>query len=340
MSTLSGFWNGAAHLSGRIDLSMAAQDDLCIEKLSDVELAGLGLKTPQIERLRSHPSLPQAGPFICLDHDLYPRELAVLPFAPPVLFYRGDLSLLKMPAVAVVGSRQCTQRGREMAKRLAKGLISAQVCICSGLAYGIDESAQMVCPERSIAVLGQGFGADMSRRLETCVHKIIDSGGLVLSEFPPSTSASKYTFPQRNRIISGLSKATIVVEASLRSGSRITARHALDQGREVMAVPGHPSDPMSKGCNALIADGAALIQGPNDALAVLGIPSQISARTPPACATQHAVLEALKTGETLDHIAIVTGHSSSHISIAIQSLELTGHLVRLPGERYRIRDTP
>ena len=340
MNTLSGFWSGAAHLSGRIDLSTAVQKGQCIEKLNDAELVGLGLKTHHINRLRTQPPLSKAGPFICLDNDAYPNDLALLPFAPPVLFYRGNISLLNSPSVAVVGSRQCTQRGREMAIRIAKGLASANLHICSGLAYGIDESAQMVCPEQAIGVLGQGFGVPMSRRLETCVRKIIAAGGLILTVFPPSTHASKYTFPQRNRIISGLSKATIVVEASLRSGSQITARHALEQGRDVMAVPGHPSDPMSKGCNALIADGAALIQGPSDALAVLGLPSQRNASVPPQCRTQQAVLTALKTGETLDHIAMVTGQSTSKLTIAIQALELTGHLVRLPGERYRIQETP
>jgi len=340
MTTLSSFWNGAAHLSGRIDLSTAVHQGLCIEKLNDADLASLGLKAHHIKRLRHHPPLAKAGPFICIDDGLYPSHLALLPFAPPVLFYRGNISLLKAPSVAVVGARQCTQRGREMAVRLAKGLVSANLNICSGLAYGIDESAQMVCPKQSIGVLGQGFGVPMSRRLEACVRKIIDAGGLILTEYPPPTPASKYTFPQRNRIIAGLSKATIVVEASLRSGSQITARHALEQGRDVMAVPGHPNDPMSKGCNALIADGAALIQGPSDALAVLGLPSPNHTSAPLRCSTQKAVLAALKTGETLDHIAMVTGHPTPELTIAIQALELTGHLVRLPGERYRIRETP
>ena len=161
----------------------------------------------------------------------------------------------------------------------------------------------------------------------------------MITEFLPKVPASRHTFPLRNRVISGLSMATIVVEASVRSGSQITARNALEQGREVMAVPGHPFDHMSAGCNALISQGAALIQGPADALEVLGFPAQRAPKPVVKCDTQRRVLEALKTGQTLDHIAAETGEAIPVLIVALQALELTGYLVRLPGDRYGHRDS-
>ncbi len=340
MSSLPGFWHGAAALSGRIDLSTAIQSCSDIPSLSDADLFKMGVNKRAIQRLRSSQAVPGAGQFIVIGQRPYPTHLAQLPFSPPILFFQGNTDLMSQRSVAIVGARRCTQRGREMAIRLAKGLTNAGLTICSGLAYGIDEAAQMACPDRTIAVLGQGWNGSMSHRLKRCVNRIVDSGGLVLTEFLPHIPASKFTFPQRNRIISGLSSATIVVEAALRSGSQITARHALEQGRDVMAVPGHPTDTMSKGCNQLISQGAALIEGPIDALNLLGIKAIETNRPPPSCPIQKMTLQAMESGNTLDHLATITGQPVHALIVAIQSLELTGHIVRLPGDRFQIQALP
>ena len=337
--SLIGFWHGAAKLSGRIDLSSAIQCADDPSRLNDTELRNSGIAAHHLKTLRASEGLDKPGSHIVIGQPLYPRHLAELPFAPAVLFYRGDASLLQQKSVAIVGARQCTQRGREMAARLAHEVANAGLNICTGLAYGIDEAAQMVRPDRAIAVLGQGWGAPMSRRLKSCVSKILDAGGVVITEYTPHTHATRFTFPQRNRIISGVSLATIVVEASERSGSQITARHALEQGRDVLAVPGRPNDVKSTGCNRLIAQGAALIQNPTDALAVIGYSIQPKPHDTPSCETQNRVLHALKTGSTLDHISSTTREHIHDLMVALQSLELTGHVVRLPGDRFQLKET-
>jgi DNA processing protein len=340
MSTLPGFWHGAAALSGRLDLSLARQSHTRLATLSDSQLRCAGVCDRHRHRLRSAPVLSASQPAITLDDTAYPAHLAAIPYAPPVLFYRGDLRLIAEPSVAIIGARRCTQRGRHLANQLAHGLSAAGLVIVSGLAYGIDEAAHAANPGRSIAVLGQGLEAPMSSRQNLSVQTILEAGGLVLSEFLPRFPASKFTFPQRNRIISGLSLGTVVVEATLRSGSRITARHAMEQGREVMVVPGHPFDSASTGCNELITQGAGLIRSVDDILNQLGIDDTSHRSTLPTCSVQRAVLTALKTGESLDHIAAQTGADIPALLVSIQALELTGHVVRLPGDRLTLRNRP
>ena len=340
MYSLPGFWHGAAALSGRIDLSVARSETHKISALSSAKLRAATVSERHCARLQSTPPLHVRTPFLTLGEPSYPEHMACMPFAPPVLFYRGNRELLASPAVALVGARKCTQRGREMATELARGLSRAGLTIVSGLAYGIDEAAHSASPDRAIAVLGQGLSATLSSRQERLMKQILDAGGLILSEFLPSRPASKHTFPQRNRVISGLSLGTVVIEATLRSGSRITARHALEQGREVMAVPGHPRDQASSGCNDLIASGAALIRCTDDVLNQLRLEAVSEASDTPTCSIQRRVLEALETGQSLDHIAAVTGLEIPVLMVSIQALELTGHLARLPGDRLTLRKQP
>lgn len=332
---LSGFWHAAAALSGRIDLSDARRQPGRLSDLSDGALALCGVHPRQISRLRRAPALTSTHDVLTLDDPHYPNCLRVLPYAPPVLFYTGNLERLRDPCVAIVGARRCTQRARDIAGDLARELSSSGASIVSGLAYGVDEAAHLTNPERAIAVLGQGLGGRLTTRQGRAIDTILSSGGLVLSEFLPTFPATKYTFPQRNRVISGLALGTVVVEATPRSGSLVTARHALDQGREVMAVPGHPLDPMSEGCNRLIADGAALVTSGDDVLTCLNITSMHRGRTPPSCTHQQAVIEALRTGDTVDHVSAVTGLDMPTLLVAIDALELTGHVARLPGDRLR-----
>lgn len=200
----------------------------------------------------------------------YPQALMELADAPPVLWAQGDLSLLDRPLVAMVGARNASSLGLRMARRLAEGLGQAGFVVVSGLARGIDAAAhEAALPTGTIAV--QAGGVDVIYPEENAkLAEEIRATGLRLSEQPMGAAPQTRHFPLRNRLVSGLCRAVVVVEAAARSGSLITARNAADQGREVMAVPGHPFDARAGGCNMLIRDGATLVRGPSDVLEALG----------------------------------------------------------------------
>ncbi|MBN2906017.1 MAG: DNA-processing protein DprA [Rhodobacteraceae bacterium] len=206
----------------------------------------------------------------------YPAALMDLPDAPPVLWAFGRVELVSRPMVALVGARNASSLGTRMARRLAEGLGDAGYVTVSGLARGIDRAAHMATLDSgTIAV--QAGGVDVPYPSENAALAAeIGEKGLRLSEHPPGLQPQARHFPQRNRIISGLARAVVVVEAAARSGSLITARCALDQGREVLAVPGHPFDARASGCNMLIRDGAALVRGPDDVIEALGAPVPIA----------------------------------------------------------------
>lgn len=203
----------------------------------------------------------------------YPAALMDLPDAPPVLWALGDVSLLNRPAVAMVGARNASSLGVRMARRLGLGLAEAGFTIVSGLARGIDAAAHEAALEvgdgRTVAVMAGGVDVIYPPE-NTALARAIAERGCRISEHPPRLEPQARHFPLRNRIVSGLAKAVIVVEAAAKSGSLITARSALDQGREVMAVPGHPFDARASGCNMLIRDGAMLVRGTSDVLEALG----------------------------------------------------------------------
>lgn len=200
----------------------------------------------------------------------YPAALSDLTDAPPVLWAIGDLSLLNRPMIALVGARNASSLGTRMAQHLARELGGAGMVIVAGLARGIDTAAhQAALATGTIAV--QAGGVDHVYPAENRdLAQAIARQGLRLSEGPIGAEPQARHFPQRNRIVSGLSQAVVVIEAAQKSGSLITARLALDQGREVMAVPGHPFDARAAGANALIRDGAGLVRGAADVLAALG----------------------------------------------------------------------
>ena len=224
---------------------------------------------------------------ICWGTPEYPVELADLPDAPPVLWLRGDPSILFAPMVALVGARNASSLGRRMAARLAQDLGAAGLTVVSGLARGIDAAAHdAALPTGTVAVLAGG--ADVTYPPENAdLLARIAGGGAVLSEQAPGLEPQARHFPLRNRIISGLALGVVVVEAAEKSGSLITARNALDQGREVMAVPGHPVDARAGGCNLLIRDGCTLVRSADDVLEALGpaltrAAQQREGRMPPA----------------------------------------------------------
>ena len=205
----------------------------------------------------------------------YPQTLMDIPDAPPVLWALGDLSLLNRPAVGMVGARNASSLGVRMARRLGLGLSEAGFTVISGLARGIDTAAHEAALEaqgRTIAVMAGGIDVIYPPE-NAALAAAIDGAGCRISEHPPGLEPQARHFPLRNRIEAGLSRAVNLVEAAAKSGSLITAKAALDYGREVMAVPGHPFDARASGCNMLIRDGALLVRGPQDVLEALGAPT-------------------------------------------------------------------
>ncbi|MBQ2836252.1 MAG: DNA-processing protein DprA [Clostridia bacterium] len=201
---------------------------------------------------------------ICIDSEEYPKQLRNIYDAPLKLYVLGDKKILKQKGVAIVGARKATGYGRKVAEQIATELSQLGINIISGMALGVDSAAHLgtlheKCIGKTIAVLGSGLDKIYPKENIQLARRIIKSGGCILSEYPIGTSANKLNFPQRNRIISGLSKGVLVVEASEKSGSLITADFALEQGREVFAVPGDINKETSTGTNNLIKQGAKIV---------------------------------------------------------------------------------
>jgi len=265
------------------------------------------------------------------------REIIDPPFA---LFYRGDLSLLQKPLVAMVGSRRASPYGTNAAAHIARQLVSAGVTIVSGLARGIDAASHQAALEaggNTIAVLGTGIDI-IYPRSHVRLTKEIAAHGLMLTEFPPGTPPLALNFPIRNRLISGMSLGTIIVEATSRSGSLITARTAADQGREVFGVPGSIFSPGSEGTHRLIQYGAKLVHDVNDVLEELpgGLRMKETAEAQEPDSPLREVLAAFTREEAMhiDALATKLGTSIASVSDAVLQLELGGWLRVLPGSRY------
>lgn len=260
--------------------------------------------------------------FIGCYSDAYPQPLRETPTPPVALFTMGDESLLQATCVAIVGTRKATSYGKRCASDLAGRLADFGVCIVSGMALGIDAEAHRGALEsggKTIAVLGCGIDVVYPPDHHE-LYESIRASGLIVSEFPPGTTPEKYNFPLRNRIIAGLSKATVVVEAPLRSGALITAGFAIELGREVLAVPGPISAPSSLGCHSLIKQGAFLCDGVDDVLSRLGL-------TRGESETEKAVGEAglLQIDGLPDEekrILVEVSHVGTHINEIARKLDL------------------
>lgn len=213
--------------------------------------------------------LAQGARLLLRGEDAYPRLLDLLPDAPPLLWALGDPSLLARPMVAMVGARNASSLGLRMTRALADGLGQAGLVVVSGLARGIDTAAHKAAlPTGTVAVMAGGVDHVYPPENEGLAQEIA-AQGLRLSEHPIGLDPQARHFPARNRIVSGLCHGVVVVEAAERSGTLITARNAADQGREVLAVPGHPMDPRAAGCNLLLRDGATLVRSVEDVLEAL-----------------------------------------------------------------------
>jgi DNA processing protein len=282
----------------------------------------------------------------------FPVLLREIPDPPPALFLQGDPALLGSPQLAIVGSRNPSPGGRETAREFARFLTTAGVTITSGLAIGIDGAAHegaLAGGGETIAVTGTGLDLVYPARQRPLAHQIAEQGALV-SEFPPGTPALPANFPRRNRIISGLSLGTLVVEAALNSGSLITARLAAEQGREVFAIPGSIHNPMARGCHALIRQGAKLVETAGDILEelapLLGSLSTHAAADTKAAGTGSATPQKLDQEYirlleqigfdpvSVDQLIARSGLTATVVSSMLLLLELEGHVSSAPGGRY------
>jgi DNA processing protein len=270
----------------------------------------------------------------------YPPRLLESPDPPLLLHAQGRVALLRADSVAVVGTRHPTPAGAQTARDLARALGEAGFAVVSGLALGIDAAAHegaLATPAGTIAVLGTGLDRVYPKRNLALAHRIAAVGVLV-SEYPLGTPPLKQHFPQRNRILAGLARGTLVVEAALRSGSLITARLAAEAGREVFAVPGSIHAPLSRGCHELIQQGAKLVLGLDDILDELrpAVRPRPAPAAPPSHAPERPLLAALGFDPIgLDEIAARTGLDAATLGARLLDLELEGCIARLPGGLFQ-----
>lgn len=211
---------------------------------------------------------------ITIYDDEYPEKLKEIYGCPVVLFAKGNIELLKSKGIAIVGSRNCSEYGKNISRKIAYDLANQNICIISGLAKGIDKYAHigaLAATEKTIAVIGNGLDNVYPYENKGLCDKIVENDGLVITEYIIGTKPNKINFPARNRIISGLSEAIVVVEAAEKSGALITVDFGLEQGKEIFAVPGNINSINSKGTNELIKQGAYLVSKTQDIIEVLGI---------------------------------------------------------------------
>lgn len=336
---------------------------------SDTDLAELGLpkktrhalrtaSTDMADRTYRWLETPDHH-FVSHDQRCFPELLADMSGAPPWLYASGDLDLLERPAVAIVGSRNPTAGGREITHEFARALAGAGLVVVSGLARGIDSAAHdgaLAAGGMTIAVCGTGLdrvypaaNADLAQR--------ITQQGLMLSEFGLGTHPARGNFPRRNRIIAGLSQATLVIEAARDSGSLITARLAAEAGRDVFALPGSVHNPLARGCHQLIRDGAELVESVDQIFESLGPklgravpPTEDAHPEPEAPASETAAQATTDTDHAdsattllnamghaparIDDLAARTGWNAEDVSSTLLILELEGRAVALPGGAY------
>ncbi|MFT6388954.1 MAG: DNA processing protein [Cellvibrionaceae bacterium] len=285
-------------------------------------------------------------------HKDYPRLLGQITRPPPLLFVKGNTELLSLPQIAIVGTRNPTSSGIENTRAFSRYLANGGFTITSGLALGIDgyaHEAAIKVGGKTLAVMATGIDQVYPQRHQLLADAILDKGGLLVSEFIPGTKPLAAHFPQRNRIISGLSLGTLVMEAAVKSGSLITARYALEQNREVFAVPGSIHNPQSKGCHALIRDGAQLVESGEDIIRELtGLiryfadqQTEHKAISEPPSPEEHVQMKthfhsSLTNHErqllvhigydavAIDQLIERTGFSSAEVAAALLNLELKG----------------
>ena len=268
----------------------------------------------------------------------YPQQLLEIPDPPALIYVVGDAGLPARPGLAIVGSRNATPQGVANAERFARAFSEAGLTITSGLALGIDAAAHRGALEgagSTVAVLGCGVDVVYPQR-NSGLYDAVAARGALVSEFPLGSPPVAANFPRRNRLISGLARGVLVVEAALASGSLITARLAAEQGREVFAIPGSIHSPLSKGCHALIREGAKLVESAQDVLDELRFPVPAAAPASPQPEKGHALLAHLGYDPcNVDTLCQRSGLTPDTVSAMLLELELAGMVAALPGGRYQ-----
>lgn len=301
-----------------------------------------------------------ANSIVTLAEPDYPAQLLNIQDPPPLLYFKGNRDLLAKPALAIVGSRNATPQGLSNAEAFAESASNAGFCIISGMALGIDAAAHaggLRGAAASMAVIGTGLDIVYPAKNHQLAHKLAKNGALI-SELPLGTPAIGRNFPRRNRIISGMSQGCLVVEAALRSGSLITARQALEQGREVMAIPGSIHSPLSKGCHLLIKEGAKLVESTQDILDELNYPaSHRRQKKSDAQENRTGKMVQVQTRQfsevfpsdedewllkclghdviDIDTLCVRSGLTVESVSAMLLTLELNGYVSCLPGNCYQ-----
>lgn len=299
----------------------------------------------------------------------YPQALMAIYDPPPVLFYRGNLSRLNERQIAIVGSRTPTEDAQKITFDLAQYLVQAGFVVTSGLAQGVDRQAHLgalaqlpALSGRTIGVMGTGIDVCYPRNHTALFAQIVAEGGCLISELLPSTPASKHTFPRRNRLVAGLSLATVVTEATLQSGSLITARLSAEMGKQVFAIPSSINNPNAEGCHHLIREGATLIYHPEQIIEDLNqggdffnalpktfsqgmsVYAELSSAPTPAVSMSNkstaivpehlsAVYDMMDEPRDLDALVMMSGHPVAQLLSALMELEILG-LIQQTGGRY------
>lgn len=337
--------------SNESQLAAAALASLVPRERAFQEIARCGGVRAALARLPAGPGVLQSLRVRCERLGLslvsffdaeFPALLREIPDPPLALYLLGNRALLHTRAVAVVGSRRCSRGGAQFAAHLGRGLAAQGFTVVSGLALGIDAAAHRGVADLApaalpaVAVMGCGLAEVYPRSNYGLAQTLLGGGGLLVSEYPPDMRPAKHQFPERNRLISGLCLGVVLVEASQRSGSLITARLALEQGREVLAVPGSVAGGMSRGCHRLLKQGAALVEGVDDVAEALGLQSR--ATEPAAIAPEElaGVLAAVSPdGSSLDEVAQRAGIAVSAAAAHLVLLELEGFVAQVPGGYIR-----
>lgn len=292
----------------------------------------------------------QGAEILTFQHPLYPPLLRYIDSAPPVLTVKGRLDLLQQPTFGIVGARNASAMGKKMAHQFAKALGQRGWVIASGLARGIDAAAhQGSLQQGTIAVLAGGLDQIYPQENEALYNRIGEDG-VLLAESAFGVQPQALLFPRRNRIISGLSRCILIVEAALKSGSLITARYALEQGRDVFAIPGHPLDPRARGCNQLIKNGAVLVEtiedieqdiSPSPLLNLKEEKEPLKGKIEPPCSPSARAL----IKENLSYVPISVDElirecqlQATDVWIVLLEMEIAGCLERLPGGRVALKE--
>lgn len=360
------FWAAVLHAphlhADHLDRALAvAGEPAALWGQPTLQLQALGLP-PTASSLLAQPPLAQLDADLrwverehlrlltCLDPD-YPPQLRQVPAAPAVLTVRGSVAVLAQPQLALVGSRHPTAAGRSTAFEFALRYGRDGLVVTSGLAQGIDTAAHegaLAAGAATVAVCGTGLDRCYPAHNAALADRIAAHGAL-LSEFPPGTPPEAANFPRRNRIISGLCRGVLVIEAARDSGSLITARRALEQGREVLAVPGSIRSSTALGCLDLLRDGASLVIDPADAYPCIGLAPRLFSQSEQTVTPRSAGAALDKAGEMLldalgfeptglDELLVRTGLAIGPLTASLQVLELECHIQSLPGGLYcRVR---